>query len=336
MARPLRIEEAGMWYHAMNRGNSKETIYHDEFDYANFLMILGVSCLKFNVEVSAYVLMPNHFHLYLKTNEPNLSAFMHCLSTAYSVWYNRRHSHSGHVFQGRFKAIVVENDCYGLEVSRYIHLNPVRIKSKEDDSIEVLQDYLHNYTWSSYREMIGLEKPEDWINLKETLDQFGKTRKIQHINYSKFVEEGLISKIEDPFEYIIAQSILGSEKFIDDIKRKLNNEGINDKQGSGAKNTITATEFPVILEVVSETYKIPVEEIINKGKRKCEARQVALWLAGKYCMGKMSLVDIGREMGGITNSAVHRTIKHIEDKIKNDKNFQKKMKLLTLKLIINP
>jgi putative transposase len=336
MARPLRIEEAGMSYHVMNRGNSKETIYHDEFDYANFFTILGDSCLKFNVEINAYALMPNHFHLYLKTNEANLSAFMQRLSTAYSVWHNRRHTHSGHVFQGRFKAIAVENDSYGLAVSRYIHLNPVRVESMEDCSIEVLQNYLHSYTWSNYREMIGLEKPEDWLNLKETLEQFGKTRKAQQINYSKYVEEGLISKIEDPFEYVTAQSLLGSEQFIDNIKCKLNSEGIHDKQGLGAKNTITATELPVILEVVSETYKIPIEEIIKKGKRNCEARQVTVWLAGRYCMGKMTLVDIGREMGGITNSAVHRTIKRIEEKIKHDRNFQKKMKLLTLKLIVNP
>jgi REP element-mobilizing transposase RayT len=329
MARPLRIQQAGMWYHVMNRGNAKKIIYHDEVDYANFYAVLGDSCLKFNVEIHAYTLMPNHFHLYLRTNEANLSDFMQRLSTSYSVWHNRRHSQFGHVFQGRYKALAVENDAYGLSVSRYIHLNPVRTDTMVDKPVEVLRKYLHTYTWSSYREMIGLEKPESWLKLKDTLEQFGKTRKAQHTNYGKYVEEGLLSKIDDPFEYVLAQSILGSESFINKISRDLKREGVRDKQAKGAKSTITAVDLSKILEIVTRIYKIPTEEI-RKRKRDCEARQVALWLAGKHCMGKMTLVEIGREMGGITNSAVLRSVKHIEERIATDRKLRKRLNKIKL------
>jgi len=335
MARPLRIEQAGMWYHVMNRGNAKETIYHDEIDYATFYKILGDSCLKFNVEIHAYVLMPNHFHLYLKTNEANLSDFMLRLSTAYSVWYNWRHLHSGHVFQGRYKAPVVESSRYGLAVSRYLHLNPIRTQPMVGNPIEVLQKYLCNYTWSSYRALIGLDKPESWLIIKDTLDQFGKTRKMQHINYGTYVEEGLSSEIENPFEHVIAQSVLGSKEYLEKISRKLQSEGIGDKQATGAKNTVTAVEFSTILETVSATYAIPIEEI-QKKRGTSEARQVTLWLAANYCRGKMTLVDIGREMGGITNSAILRAIKRLEAKAKHDRKIRQRLKEITIKLRVNP
>src|SRR5947208_13493613 len=127
MARPLRVERAGAWYHITARGNERKAIYRDKRDYQHFCELLAETVERFRWRLHAYVLMPNHYHLLVQTSEPNLSASMQWLSVSYSVWFNLRHRRSGHLFQGRFKAIVVDAAVWGLALSRYVHLNPVRI-----------------------------------------------------------------------------------------------------------------------------------------------------------------------------------------------------------------
>ena len=127
MARPLRIERAGAWYHITARGNERKSIYRHQKDYLRFCELLGEAVDRFRWRLHGYVLMPNHYHLLLETSEANLSASMQWLSVSYSVWFNLRHQRSGHLFQGRFKSIVVDPVGWGLALSRYVHLNPVRI-----------------------------------------------------------------------------------------------------------------------------------------------------------------------------------------------------------------
>ena len=126
MARPLRIEIPGAYYHVMNRGNQRQTVFHRDGDRLLFLEKLAASADLFTVDILAYCLMPNHFHLYVRVPQGNLSRFMQSFLTSFTVVINRRRKSSGHVFQGRFKAELVEAERYGNEVSRYLHLNPVR------------------------------------------------------------------------------------------------------------------------------------------------------------------------------------------------------------------
>ena len=128
MARQLRIEYPGAWYHVTSRGNERGSIFRLDKDRTRFLKTVAESAELFRVEVHCYVLMSNHFHFLLRTLESNLSRFMQRFNTAYTRYFNLRHRRSGHLYQGRYKAIVVEADEYLLEVSRYLHLNPVKLK----------------------------------------------------------------------------------------------------------------------------------------------------------------------------------------------------------------
>ena len=129
MARPLRIEKAGGWYHITARGNERKRIFRDDRDRQHFLELLAEMVLRFGVRWHAYVLMENHYHLLLELTEANLSRAVQWLNVSYSVWFNRRYGRSGHLFQGRFKSVLVNRDEWALALSRYLHLNPVRVQS---------------------------------------------------------------------------------------------------------------------------------------------------------------------------------------------------------------
>ena len=129
MARPLRIEYPNASYHVINRGNLRGTVFHDDWHYTRFSQKLGKFAAEFQVDVYAYCCMPNHFHLYLRTREANLSRFMQSLLTSFCVSSNKKRRTSGHIFQGRFKAQLVEGECYRCRLSRYLHLNPIRTKA---------------------------------------------------------------------------------------------------------------------------------------------------------------------------------------------------------------
>ena len=128
MARPLRIQYPDAYYHVTSRGNERKQIFSDEKDHKAFLERLSLSLDIYHVSLLAYVCMPNHFHLLVTTPEGNLSEFMRHFNISYTSAFNRRHGRVGHLYQGRYKAFLIDADHYLLEVSRYIHLNPIRIK----------------------------------------------------------------------------------------------------------------------------------------------------------------------------------------------------------------
>src|SRR5919106_2501983 len=129
MARPLRINYPGAFYHVTCRGNERKHIFADDRDRSAFLDKLKTSVGIYQVRVHAYVLMSNHFHFIVETLKGNLSEFMRHFNVSYTAAYNRRHQRIGHLYQGRFKAILIDADSYLLELSRYVHLNPVRLRS---------------------------------------------------------------------------------------------------------------------------------------------------------------------------------------------------------------
>ncbi len=143
MARPLRIEYAGAFYHITARGNARQDIYLTDADRSAFLALLAQTCGRYDWRCHAYCLMSNHYHLLLETNQPTLSTGMKFLNGLYTQHFNRQHHRTGHLYQGRFKGILVERDAYLLELARYIVLNPVQasmVRSAKD------------WPWSSYRE----------------------------------------------------------------------------------------------------------------------------------------------------------------------------------------
>ena len=163
MGRAWRIEFEGAFYHVLSRGNEQRDIFFDDDDRWLFLDTLGQMSDRFEVDIFAYVLMDNHYHLLIKTNRANLSKAMHWFGSTYTRRFNKQHDRSGHLFQGRYKNLIVENDAYLLGLSCYIHRNPLRAN---------IAKRLASYPWSSYRAYAyGMRKPH-WLSTGLILSQF--------------------------------------------------------------------------------------------------------------------------------------------------------------------
>ena len=202
MARPLRIEYDGALYHVTSRGNEQKPIFRDNADRKLFLNTLSQVIDRFHWLCHAYSLMNNHYHLLVETPDGNLSKGMRQLNGVYTQAFNCRHDRVGHLFQGRFKAILVQKDSHFLEVCRYIVLNPVRTKSVK---------YPGEWQWSSYRPMVGQTPVPDWLKTDEILSHFGAKRGLAQEKYRKYVREGIGAP--PIWEDLEAQSILGTEGF---------------------------------------------------------------------------------------------------------------------------
>lgn len=179
MARPLRIEFPGALYHVTSRGNERRPIFRDDRDCQTFLGFLADATRRFGWSVTQWVLMINHFHLVIQTPEPNLSRGMQWLNGTYAAWFNHRHSRSGHLFHGRFNAVLIEKESYFAEVLRYVALNPVRaglVKRPED------------YRWSSYRGAAGFEAAPDWLDTAAVYQMFDEDVTTAQKKFREFVE----------------------------------------------------------------------------------------------------------------------------------------------------
>lgn len=206
MARPWRIEFEGALYHVLSRGIEKRDVFRDDVDRLNFLSIVGRMSERFLIDVYAYVLMDNHYHLLLKTNAPNLSRSMQWLGTTYTGHFNRRHDRNGHLFQGRFKSILVENDAYLMQLSCYIHRNPVRAG---------LVDRLADYRWSSYLAYAYGRGQTQWLDTEFLLAQFTVPNK--HKAYREKVQ-AYAHEEKRTWEDLRHGLLLGTEEFVDRIK----------------------------------------------------------------------------------------------------------------------
>ena len=203
MARPLRIEFPGAVYHITSRGNARQNIVADDQDRTQFLTLLAHVIDRFGWLCHAYCLMDNHYHLLLETPQPNLSLGMRQLNGRYTQTFNRRHERVGHLFQGRFTAILVEKDAHLLELCRYVVLNPVRAKMVAHPRL---------WLWSSYRATGGDTSAPLWLTVEWVRGQFGVRQREAQAQYRQFVADGHQSP--RPWEHIQGQIYLGSEDFI--------------------------------------------------------------------------------------------------------------------------
>jgi len=213
MARPLRIEFAGALYHVTARGNAQADIFDDDADRQQFLSLLLNTVTRCDWYCHAYCLMDNHYHLLIETSTPSLSRGMKFLNGTYTQYFNRQHHRVGHVFQGRFKSILVQKDAYLLELARYIVLNPVRaqmVRSAKD------------WRWSSYRATAGYVDNDACLTTDWILAGFAKTRNVAQQRYRNFVRDG--EGQSSPWQQLKNQIYLGSDEFVDDMQCKLRPE----------------------------------------------------------------------------------------------------------------
>jgi putative transposase len=203
MARPLRLEFVDALYHVTSRGDARDDIYYSDTDRSAWLAILGQVAARFNWICHAYCLMTNHYHIVIETPDANLAKGMRQLNGVYTQYINRTHQRVGHVFQGRYKAVLVEKDSYLLELARYVVLNPLRAKMVRQ---------IEQWPWSSYPATCGQVPKPDWLNTDFILSQFGAQRARAIAKYVTFVHEG--KGLPSVWSALQGQIYLGSDAFM--------------------------------------------------------------------------------------------------------------------------
>jgi len=203
MARPIRIEYAGALYHITSRGNAREAIFFTDEDRLSFLKILQDQCRTINWLCHAYCLMDNHYHLLIETPDGNLSKGMRQLNGVYTQTFNRHHNRVGHVFQGRYKGILVEKEAYLLELCRYIVLNPVRAQMVRSAK---------EWPWSSYCSTAGYVEQDELLTSDWILASFAKSKTAAQIKYREFISQG--KGQPSPWQSLKNQVYLGNEQFV--------------------------------------------------------------------------------------------------------------------------
>src|ERR1017187_5407979 len=265
MARPLRIEFAGALYHLTSRGNERRNIFRSDRDRKAFLTLLGIAAKRFGWSVTAWVLMSNHFHLVIQTLEPNLSRGMQWLNGSYAGYFNRVHGRCGHLFQGRFKAFLIDKETYFAEVLRYVVLNPVRATMVERPE---------QYKWSSYRATAGLDIAPDWFDLVAALELFGAEHAAAQPAYREFV----LAKIgcEDRlWDKLVNQLYLGSEGWLKKMRRQVETK----PRSTDHPRIQRAVGRPKMHQIVDAVAKVAdVTAAVIRATRGGMLRRLAAWI----------------------------------------------------------
>ena len=319
MARQLRIGFEGALYHITSRGNLREAVFFEDSDKERFLDIIARTKERYGYLLYAYALMDNHYHLFIETPKANISQIMQNINTSYTVYINKKYRRSGHLFQGRFKGIIVDKDEYLVVLSRYIHLNPIRagIVRKPED-----------YEWTSYRVYIGkASQGTALVDTADTLSCFSKDRGKAAQAYREFVEADIEGQ-ENPFKKVEAGLILGGSGFKERITELLKRIKEDDEIPQLRKLSM---KVPVerIINICCGYYGKGQEELIRSGKGKRE-RQIAIYLS-KTLSGEGNR-EIGRRFG-IKGPAVSGVIKTIEGEMKAGSGLKSEMEQIRRQII---
>jgi len=318
MARAWRIEYDGALYHVMSRGNDQQDIFRDDQDRTRFLESIGEMSERYEIDIFAYVLMGNHYHLLLRTNRSNLSKAMQWLGLAYTRRFNIRHSRSGHLFQGRFKSIIVENDAYLVLLSCYIHRNPLRAN---------IVERLADYRWSSYPVYAYGYKGPEWLKTDMILSQFGKQN--MHQAYREKVQ-AYSEEEKRLWEDLKHGIILGTTEFV----KKLRDNYLD---GSVQK------EIPQQLRIQKD---VDPSEIIRNAALMLDV-DIAFYQQSRripksakadrdllvYCIWKTGIlpnVKIG-DIFGVSYSSISHIVKSVQSELDMNKEYRDKfMKIYSL------
>lgn len=322
MTRPLRIEFPGAFYHVMHRGNAGSDIYKSVRDREKFLEYMGKAAARYEIKIHTYCLMTNHYHLLIETPQPNLSQAIKWINVSYVAYFNRKRERSGHLFQGRFKAVVIDADEYLKHLSRYIHLNPVRAG---------IVDFCKDYPWSSYPVFSGYAKAPDWLETQWLLSLFGANRKIARKRFRDFVESVQSETIENPSKDTISGAILGGADFVNRIKRNYLSKAPDTKEKPQLKKLKPKLTAEDLMPVICKEFACSREAILRKGKKGNLARDTAIYLSRE--MTGESGVALGCYFS-ISGAGI--TIRHaiIAEKIEKDRKLKRRINSIQ-KTIIN-
>lgn len=298
MARALRIEYEGAFYHVISRGNEGKEIFKDKADRVKFLDYLKDQVIRYRIRVHTFCLMNNHYHLIIETPQANLAKAMQTFNTSYTVYFNHKYRRFGHLFQGRYKAILIQADQYLHHLSRYIHLNPVRLNLVQNPK---------DYPYSSYRYFISNDKPPEYLTTAFILSMFANTQSKARALYKRFVEEAIGSETDIIRKNILFGFMLGSPNFTSWVKESFLKDKVDE-------------EIPVLKELKE---KISAERITQrteveiKDKKLC--RKISIYLTRKYTDKK--LLEIAQYYGRISDAGVSGLYHRVEEQRKKDKKL---------------
>ena len=319
MSRPLRIEYPGAWYHVMNRGRRRENIFASPKDYEMFIGILQEASEMWNLQVAAYCLMANHYHLLLNTPDGNISRCLRHINGVYTQRYNRRHRKDGQLFRGRYKAVLVDGDSYLLEVLRYIHTNPLKAG---------LVTHLDDFRWSSHKGYTSRAKKWDWLYKEFLLTLFSEKSRQAKKTYMEFVLQKEPEAIAKFYSKKNLSSILGDDDFKEWIKEKFQDVRLHREI---PESNILAPDPEKIMELVSRRFTIK-KESLTKSRRGTEnvPRDIAVYLVRRY--SKETLAEIGRYFNITNYSTVSSIIERVKIRKATDTIFANHLKKLEKKL----
>jgi len=303
MARPIRIEYPGAVYHVICRGNNRQAIFRDDADRKRYLEKLSFYCQEKNVDLLSYCLLSNHVHLLVETPEGNLSKMMQAFQTSYTVYFNKRHGRTGHVFEQRYKAMVVDKDNYLLQVSRYIHLNPVSAKM-----VERPQDF----RWSSYGSYLK-GKGLAGLKTKSVLGYFSGPRSRQIRQYGDYVEGDRSENTRNPAPEAIRQIFIGDEDFVDAVTRNGKRSFVDRARYS----------FKQIVEAVSGVIGADREEMRQpkRNDKVLRSREMLCYIARRY--GEVGLPELARFLQVKELSTASHAVRRAKERLKQDSVFRR-------------
>ena len=348
MARALRVQHKGGWYHVVNRGIDRGSIYRDERDREHFVQLLEAVSGRYGLEVHGYVLMGNHYHLILRVPEGNLSQGMQWLNVSYSIWFNRRHGRVGPLFQGRYKSVPVEGGGWLYQLSQYVHLNPVRVRwlglDKRGRRIEGLGlkeaanaaeaaerlAVLREHRWSSYRYYAGYGPGPKWLKTGTILERAGgKSQKEYQAHYRKDLEEYVRGGYKEDWAAQLRNGLaVGTDEFILRVKQGI---GSINREWSGKRELRRMHTFAEVRQAVE---KVKGESwAAFAGRHGDWGRDVALVLA-RECAG-MTLKELGQAAGGLDYAAVSEAVRRMEIRRKQERAiktaFNQVLQILNIK-----
>lgn len=304
MARPVRIDVKGGWYHVTARGIERRAIFEDKRDHEHFLELLSAMRERYAVEIHAYALMGNHYHLLIRTPHANASAAIQWLNVSYSVWFNRRRGRVGHVFQGRFASVLIDGlGSWALLASVYIHLNPIRTKGEglgklanrvegrgltpiDREDVKRRLQKLNEYRWSSYGAYAGYNSTPDWLTTKDLLARRGGRKA-----YRRYVQQHVTrGDVPEGYESLGNQIALGSRAFLEKVKTWV---GRVTKEQPDRKQVLKRATVEAVVSMVEKKRGQKWSEFSNRHGD--WGRELVLYLARQR--SGLTLQEIGTALG---------------------------------------
>jgi len=306
LSRPLRIEYSGAFYHVISRGNARQKIFLSDSDKAKYLFYLETGVDQFRYKVHAFCLMDNHYHLLLETAFPNLGKILQRLNSGYTTYFSKKRKRVGHLLQGRPKVLLVDKDSYAQELSRYIHLNPVKAR---------IVRLPEEYRWSSYMYYFKKMPVPSYMETSLLLGQLNGRERVARQMMREFVDAGRIGKFPDPFKDVQGGAILGGPSFVQWVQKKFLKGRDKDRELPGLRE-LKRVELSFVRDLMEKRLK-------NDPRL---AKKTSIYLCRKY--SERSLGELSESFDGMSVSALSQVVRRLEKHRLTDRSVDKTLKKL--------